>query len=63
MDQLQDHRRGSLPEGWQDALDRADADIAAGRVVPSEHIMRKLRTAIAAMESKTSSDHEFSKHR
>jgi hypothetical protein len=55
MDQ-HDRQEARLPDGWGEALDRAEADIAAGRVVSSEHIMRRLRDALAAMEARATPD-------
>jgi hypothetical protein len=40
------------PPGWLEALDRADADLAAGRTVPGDAIMRRLRETLAEMEAK-----------
>jgi hypothetical protein len=34
------------------ALDRGDADIEAGRIVPGETVMAELRASIARMEAK-----------
>jgi hypothetical protein len=39
------------PPGWLDALERAEADIAAGRTVPGDAIMRRLRQTLAEMET------------
>jgi hypothetical protein len=55
MDQ-HDRPEASLPDGWREVLDRAEADIAAGRVVSSEHIMRKLRVVLASMEAQATQD-------
>lgn len=44
----------SLPRGWRDALERADAEILAGRVVDSGRIMAKLQQAIREMAAETS---------
>lgn len=39
------------PKQWLEALDRADADVAAGRTVPGEAIMRRLRQTLGDMEA------------
>ena len=38
------------PQDWVDALDRAEADLAAGRVVDGETIHAELRASIERME-------------
>jgi hypothetical protein len=40
------------PQEWLDALARADADVAAGRTVSGEGIMRRLRQTLAEMEAR-----------
>ena len=40
------------PPAWLvDALDRSDADIAAGRVVPIEPVLSRIEASIARQES------------
>ena len=39
------------PAGWLEALERSEADLAAGRVVPGEVVMERLRRTIAEMEA------------
>ena len=39
------------PKQWLDALDRADADVAAGHTVSGEVIMRRLRQTLGDMEA------------
>ena len=41
-----------LPKEWLDALDRADADVAAGHTVSGETIMRRLRQTLGDMEAR-----------
>ena len=40
------------PQDWLDALDRADADLAAGRTVDGDRILSDLRRTIAEMEAR-----------
>lgn len=40
------------PQDWLDALDRADADVAAGRTVPGGGVMSRLRQTLADMEAR-----------
>lgn len=40
------------PCEWLDALDRADADVAAGRTVSGESVMGRLRRALDDMEAR-----------
>jgi hypothetical protein len=42
----------TAPQEWIDALARADADVAAGRTVPGDGIMRRLRQTLAEMEAR-----------
>lgn len=42
--------RPSAPQNWTDALDRARADVAAGRTVPASAVMAELRETIIAMQ-------------
>jgi predicted transcriptional regulator len=39
------------PAEWVEALDRGLADIEAGRIVPMEPVLSRLRAAIARMET------------
>lgn len=39
------------PAEWLEALARSEADLAAGRVVPGEVVMERLRQTIAEMEA------------
>jgi len=41
---------GTPPQDWLDALDRAEADVAAGRLVDGEVIHQDLAAALADME-------------
>ena len=36
----------ATPEGWREALDRAQADLVAGRLVDGEVIHRELRASL-----------------
>ena len=40
-----------VPAGWLEALERSEADLAAGRTVPGEVVMERLRQTIAEMEA------------
>jgi hypothetical protein len=40
------------PAGWVKALDRSDAQIAAGQTIPLEPMLDELRASIARMEAK-----------
>ena len=37
---------------WLEALAESEADLAAGRVVPGELVMRELRDSLARLEAK-----------
>jgi hypothetical protein len=50
---MKDERQNDfLPSGWLNALDRAEADIAAGRTVSGEVVKRRLETTLAEMEAR-----------
>jgi hypothetical protein len=40
------------PTGWLEALAESDDDLAAGRIVPGDVVMRDLRDALARLEAK-----------
>jgi PHD/YefM family antitoxin component YafN of YafNO toxin-antitoxin module len=40
------------PPGWLEALAESEAELAAGKTVPSEPIMQRLRETIARLEAK-----------
>lgn len=40
------------PQDWLDALDRADADVVAGRTVPGDGVISRLRHTLADMEAR-----------
>jgi hypothetical protein len=40
------------PAGWLEALAESDADLAAGRIVPGDVVMRDLRDGLARVEAK-----------
>jgi hypothetical protein len=44
------------PKSWVDALDRAEEDVAAGRVVDGPEIHRELRAAIERIEAREGAD-------
>jgi len=41
------------PAGWLEVLAESDADLAAGRIVPGDEVMRDLRESLARLEAKT----------
>ncbi len=41
-----------VPEGWLEVLAESDADLAAGRIVPGEVVLRDLRDSLARLEAK-----------
>lgn len=43
----------SVPPAWALALERADSDLAAGRLVPASQVHALLREAIEEMEAET----------
>jgi len=45
------------PREWLDALDRADADVAAGHTVSGEAIVRRLRQTLGTMEARAVDKH------
>ena len=49
MEDLQDV---TIPQSWLDALERSEAQLAAGQTVPAEPIMQRLRDSIAELERK-----------
>ena len=44
-------RRRSAPAEWLEAIAKAEADLAAGRIVPGEQILRELRERLARLEA------------
>jgi hypothetical protein len=40
------------PAGWLEVLAESDADLAAGRIVPGDVVMRDLRDSLARLEAK-----------
>ena len=44
-------RGRSAPAEWLEAIAEGEADLAAGRIVPGEQVMRELREALARMEA------------
>lgn len=51
VDDTGDKNRNAAPAGWLEALARSEADVAAGRTVPGEAVMERLRKTIAEMEA------------
>jgi hypothetical protein len=47
-----DHAELTPPQEWLDALARSEADLAAGRVVSGEGLMRRLRQTLAEMQAR-----------
>jgi hypothetical protein len=47
--------RAQAPAGWLEALDRSEAQLAAGETVPGEEVMRELDKSIARLEAKRAS--------
>ena len=39
-----------IPAGWFEALEQSDAELAAGRTVPLEPVLARLREGIKRME-------------
>ncbi len=44
--------RARAPAGWLEALERSEAQLAAGQTVPGEEVMRELYESIARLEAK-----------
>jgi predicted transcriptional regulator len=44
-------RARSAPAEWLEAIADGEADLAAGRIVPGEQIMRELRESLARLEA------------
>jgi hypothetical protein len=42
----------SAPADWLEALAESDADLAAGRIVPGEVVLRDLQDSLARLEAK-----------
>jgi hypothetical protein len=40
------------PDEWLDALAESDADLAAGRIVPGDVVLRDLKDSLARLEAK-----------
>ncbi len=49
MDQDNDTPRPP-PVGWLESLERSEADLAAGRTVPLEPVLERMRDSIKRME-------------
>jgi len=48
--------RAQAPAGWREAIDRSEAQAAAGEFVSGEDIMRELRESIVRMEAGRADD-------
>jgi len=42
----------TIPAGWLEALAESDADLAAGRIVPGETVLRDLKESLARIEAR-----------
>ena len=42
----------SPPAAWLEALAEAEADVAAGRVVPADLVLQELRESLAQLQAK-----------
>lgn len=42
----------TAPADWLEALAESDADLAAGRIVPGEVVLRDLKDSLARLEAK-----------
>lgn len=45
-------QRSATPAEWLEALAESEADLAAGRIVPGEEVMRELRESLARLEAR-----------
>jgi hypothetical protein len=45
-------RTAIAPAGWLEALAESDADLAAGRIVPGDVVLRNLKDGLARLEAK-----------
>lgn len=41
-----------VPAGWLEALAESEEDLAAGRIIPGDVVMRDLRESLARLEAK-----------
>jgi hypothetical protein len=44
--------RPIAPAGWLEALAESEADLAAGRIVPGDEVMRDLTESLARLEAR-----------
>jgi hypothetical protein len=58
---MDDVRPLPTPPGWIEALDRAEADVAAGRTVDAATIHAKLRVGIERMEARKAAKQKLSR--
>jgi hypothetical protein len=42
----------SVPAGWLEALAESEADLAAGRIVPGEEVMRDLQDSLDRLKAR-----------
>ena len=47
-----DDNRISAPADWLEALAESDADLAAGRIVSADAVLRDLKDSLARLEAK-----------
>lgn len=52
-----------IPAGWLEALERSEADLAAGRTVPLEPVLARLRESIKRMEARQAGQDVETAHR
>lgn len=52
-----------IPAGWLEALERSEADLAAGRTVPLEPVLARLRESIRRMEARQAEQDAETAHR
>jgi hypothetical protein len=46
----------TAPADWLEALAESDADLAAGRIVPGEVVLRDLKDSLARLEAKAAAN-------
>jgi hypothetical protein len=50
------------PAGWLETLERSEADLAAGRTVPLEPVLARLRESIKRMELRQAGQDDEAAH-
>jgi hypothetical protein len=51
-----DNNLPTAPTDWLEALAESDADLAAGRIVPGEVVLRDLKDSLARLEAKAAGE-------